>query len=231
MDRLIFLLLGLILIITGCKNTEANNQTETSPIQVNMVLQTELDSIVVIDQIAAGIPQGRYESWTREKWENFKDSVFLTHQKRALAILEEHGFPGYDLVGERGSKSFWLIVQHADHDPEFQQLVLDSMKIQVRRQNANPGNFAYLTDRVRVNTDRQQLYGTQMDYNFEICQAFPKNGLEDEQAVNQRRKEMGMEPLEVYLNQVSEMHFEINKEFFLSHGVEGPALYELPEEE
>lgn len=229
MLRLFISVIGLAFLTLGCQAPKKEKEVLTPPVKPNKVLQTELDSIVIIDQIAAGIPQGKYANWPKEEWEHFKDSVFRTHQERALAILEEYGFPGFNLVGEEGSKNYWLTVQHADHDPEFQQRVLDSMKIQVTKQNANASNYAYLTDRVRVNSDRPQLYGTQMDYNFEICQAYPKNGLEDEAFVNQRRKEMGMEPLEVYLNQVSEMHFEMNKEYFLSQGIEGPALYELPE--
>lgn len=217
----------VILMLSGCQSPKAEQKTNS--IELNKELQGELDSIVIIDQIAAGIPQGKYATWSKEAWQSFKDSVFRTHQDRALVILEEYGFPGVDLVGENGSKNYWLIVQHADHDPAFQQRILDSMEIQVARQNANPENFAYLTDRVRANTGRPQLYGTQMDYNFDICQAFPKNGLEDEELVNQRRKEMGMEPLEAYLNQVSELHFEMNKDYFLSQGIEGPALYEVPE--
>ena len=77
---------------------------------------------------------------------------------------------------------------------------------------------------VRLNKGQPQVYGTQVDYNWEVCQAFPKT-LEDSINVNQRRKKIGLPPLKEYLNQMSEMHFEINKAIFLEKGINGPKLY------
>jgi len=37
--------------------------------------------------------------------------------------MKQYGFPGYDLVGQKGSNSFWLIVQHCDKDVDFQEQV------------------------------------------------------------------------------------------------------------
>ena len=43
--------------------------------------------------------------------------------------------------------------------------------------------------------------------------------------VNKRRKEIGLEPLEEYLNYMTEMNFEMNKEFYAKKGVTEPKLY------
>jgi hypothetical protein len=67
-------------------------------------------------------------------------------------IVEQFGFPGYDLVGKDGSGSFWLLIQHQDEHPDFQIFVLDLMEKEVKNENASKANFAYLTDRVKVNT-------------------------------------------------------------------------------
>ena len=59
---------------------------------------------------------------------------------------------------------------------------------------------------------------------METGQAYPKP-LEDSLGVNERRKSIGLEPIEEYLNGMTEMHFEMNKEHYLKKGVTEPILY------
>ena len=100
------------------------------------------------------------------------------------------------------------------------------MKVEVLKNNAHPDNYAYLTDRVKLNFKEKQVFGTQVDYNWKTCQAYPKS-LFDSANVNKRRKEVGLVPLEVYLNEMSKNHYEMNKEIFLSEGIKEPKLYEV----
>lgn len=179
-----------------------------------------------VDQVAAYIPQGKYQEMTDEEWKFFKDSVFTTHQKRLKQIYDKYGFVGFDLAGEEGSRNFWLMVQHSDHNPDFQKKVLEKMKIEVDKGNAIPSNYGLLVDRVKLNTGEKQVFGTQVTYNMETGQAYPRD-LEDSLNVNKRRKSVGLEPIEEYLNQMTEMHFEMNKEIYLKKGVTKPKLYEL----
>ena len=44
--------------------------------------------------------------------------------------------------------------------------------------------------------------------------------------MNERRKSIGLEPIEEYLNGMSEMHFEMNKDYYTSKGITKPTLYE-----
>ncbi|MBB6130959.1 DUF6624 domain-containing protein [Mucilaginibacter lappiensis] len=142
-------------------------------------------------------------------------------------ILKHYGYPGYDLVGEKGSNAFWLMAQHSDYDPALQERILAAMKPELTKHNADPKNFAYLTDRVRLNTGRKQLYGTQVTYRNDSCQAIPR-ALTDSLAVNARRKEIGLEPIESYLNWISQIHFETNKSLFEQKGIHKPKLLPLP---
>ena len=117
------------------------------------------------------------------------------------------------------------MVQHSDHKPEFQKEVLEKMKIEVDKGNAIPSNYGLLVDRVKINTGEKQVYGTQVTYNFETGQAYPK-ALADSSAVNERRKAVGLPPIESYLNQMTEMHFEMNKKMYQQKGITEPKLYE-----
>jgi hypothetical protein len=44
--------------------------------------------------------------------------------------------------------------------------------------------------------------------------------------VNKRRAEVGLEPLEQYLNMMTLMHFEMNKENLKAQGIREPRLYD-----
>jgi hypothetical protein len=160
MNRLVLRLIifsGLSLI--SCRQ---NNIRE---IEYNQDLDDELKSMAEIDQVAAYIPQGKYKLWTPEQWQNFKDSVFTTHKLRLEQIFDEYGYPGYNLVGKEGSSNFWLMVQHSDKDIEFQARVLEKLKKEVDKKNANGSDYGLLTDRVRINKGKKQIYGTQVTYN------------------------------------------------------------------
>lgn len=162
-----------------------------------------------IDQYAANAFPPESENLTREEWRKKKDSIFRDNKAFAERILNEKGFPGFDLVGKNGSYSYWLMVQHADFDPDFQQRVLDSMKVQLERNNANPNNYAFLTDRIRINTGRKQVYGTQLDINI-FTGKVKSLPTENWETINERRASLGMETIEEYLEFNQESHMESN---------------------
>jgi len=162
-----------------------------------------------IDQYAANAYPPESENLTREEWRKKKDSIFRDNKAFAERILNEKGFPGFDLVGKNGSYSYWLMVQHADFDPDFQQRVLDSMKVQLERNNANPNNYAFLTDRILINTGRKQVYGTQLDINM-FTGKVKSLPTENWETINERRASLGMETIEEYLEFNQESHMESN---------------------
>lgn len=222
-------IIGIVLIsffILGCKDNESKKEIAEQKVEFNQDLANELKKMAEVDQIAAYIPQGEYKKMSEEQWNFFKDSVFTTHQKRLKQIFDKYGFLGFDLVGKEGSQNFWLIVQHSDHNPEFQKEVLGKMKIAVDSGNAKPSYYGLLLDRVRINSGEKQVFGTQVTYNMNTGQAYPKK-LEDSLNVNERRKSIGLKPIEEYLNQMTEMHFEMNKENYLKKGVSEPKLYKI----
>lgn len=211
----------LMVLVIGCKERNVDKKN-----QFSQKLANELKKMAKADQIAAYIPQGKYKELSEKQWNKFKDSVFTANQKRVEEIFNQYGFVGFDLAGKQGSSNFWLIVQHSDHNTEFQKRVLSKMKIEVMKKNANPADYAFLTDRVNINEGKHQIYGTQVDYNWTVCQAFPKKLL-DSTNVNVRRKKIGLNSLHSYLNEMSMLHFETNKNVFLQAGIKKPKLYSI----
>lgn len=222
----IYQIIVIGILIISCKEKPVDKKTSERKIEFNQELASELKKMAEIDQIAAYIPQGEYKKLSKEEWNSFKDSVFTTHQKRLKGIFDQNEFVGIDLAGEEGSQNFWLMVQHSDHNPDFQKEVLEKMKVEVEKENAIPSNYGLLVDRVKINTGQKQIYGTQVTYNMNIGQAYPKN-LKDSLNVNQKRKSIGLEPIEEYLNRMTEMYFEMNKQYYLDKGITEPKLYKI----
>lgn len=217
--KIITIILSISLVLTGC----AVRLTDSK----RAALKKELEEMVKVDQIAASMPQGKYKEYSKEQWASFKDSVFTSDKIRAEAMFKKYGFLGFDKVGKEGSNHFWLLVQHCDKYPAFQRKVLKAMDKEVKKDNANANNYAYLYDRVKVNAGEKQLFGTQVTYEVNTTgRAIPKFGLTDSMHVDQLRKEYDLGPLKEYLNEMTATHYEMNKAYYQKMGIMEPKLYE-----
>ena len=221
---------GSLLLLVSIFIFSCNNQSSEKPVVTfDSQLANELSTMEVMDQLAASNwkPPKEFESLSQEEWEIKKDSIYRTHTFRLKEIIAEFGYPGIDRVGKDGEYNFWLMVQHADFDPSFQQMVLSKMKDEVEVNNADKANFAMLTDRVKINANEKQVYGTQVTYNTDIGQAIPKPLL-DSLTVNERRKSVGLDSIEEYLNAMTQMHYEMNREIYLKKGITEPIYHQIP---
>lgn len=109
--------------------------------------------------------------------------------------------------GPQADQQAWLLVQHADFDPQFQREVLSRLEPLVARGETNPRNFAYLTDRVACSFSDPsrrvpQTYGTQGSIQNGTWAPFP---LLDPELVDQRRAAVGLGPLEDYTRLMNQL--------------------------
>ena len=113
----------------------------------------------------------------------------IDHQNtaRLKEIIGDSGWPTIKMVGRDGSKAAWLLAQHADHDPEFQQYVLTLLEPLAKNGEISPANYAYLYDR----THEPQLFATQGACYGEKWE--PRE-IADVEHLEKRRAEYGMEP-------------------------------------
>ena len=162
----------------------------------NDALRSELLEMMRQDQIertGEGLPPGT-------KLPPMQDR---TRAARLAEIVAEFGWPTYDLVGVDGGTAAWLIAQHADHDVDQQAEWLTLLEEAVAEGQADPTELAYLTDRVAVNLQQPQQYGTQIR-----CRAgvpAPATPIEDAATVDTRRGEVGLGTLDAYYAELSMM--------------------------
>lgn len=128
--------------------------------------------------------------------DGYSEEMEAVHLENAAAletILEDHGWPGVSLVGEEGAEAAWLVAQHAISRPGFQRHCLRWMRRTVAAEDAPLWQEAYLTDRIRMNEQRPQVYGTQLDWDSD-GELSPWK-IEAPTEVDKRRAEIGLLPL------------------------------------
>lgn len=218
------LLSGIILAAISCSSHKPLSDSERGKII------SELDYIRNIDQQYARIPPKEMrEKYGEEKaWKIFeakRDSVGKDNQDKIKKLYIQYGYLGFKQVGKENATKFWISIQHADNDVEFQKEMLAAMKKEIKKNNAHKNEYAMLEDRVAINSNQKQRFGTQVTYN-KAEQAVPKNGLKDSVNVDKLRMEYGLPSFKEYYNQMTMMHFEMNKESFVKRGITEPKLYQ-----
>ena len=102
--------------------------------------------------------------------------------------------------------------------------MLKALKKQVDLKNGSRSNYAMLEDRIAINTNKKQRFGSQVTYN-EDGQAIPKNGLVDSINIEKLRSDYDLDSFKDYYNRMTTNHYNMNKEFFLKKGIKEPKLY------
>lgn len=133
---------------------------------------------------------------------NFLSRMLGVDQKNADDLKSLLSLYGWFKISEFSSitdQNAWLIVQHADDDPEFQKSVLSILEILYSKGETNPANYALLYDRVAAswhNPQKRQLqrYGTQGTcVGPEQWEPLP---IEDPEHLDSRRASVGLESAE-----------------------------------
>ena len=137
----------------------------------------------------------KYPSKLTHKMGHVTDSLNYYLCKK---LIKQYGYPNQEMVGQATSHNFWLLIQHQDDRVSFQDTVLALMKPEVDKGQASGSDYAYLIDRVKINTKQLQVYGTQMTINKEGTSYEPLPVIEPEK-LNERRKSVGLSPEEDYI--------------------------------
>lgn len=114
-------------------------------------------------------------------------------------MMDEHGWPGRRLVGNEAADAAVRLVQHLEGQLPFQRRCLELIRAAAAAEDVPWRHVAYLTDTIRLNEGRPQLYGTKLGSDGGRLVPFP---IEAPEWVDERRAAMGLEPLEQYTRRV-----------------------------
>ncbi len=118
-------------------------------------------------------------------------------------LLSEWDWIDRDRFGAKVSNYAWLLVQHADHDPALQRLALERMRIYLTNGGIKPANYAYLHDRVSINSDQLQRYGTQPVWRCTGDRKLKLHPVEQPELLDARRAELSMKPAQQELDHMA----------------------------
>lgn len=112
------------------------------------------------------------------------------NQELVISIIEKCGMPTLKEVDQKQMDAVWLVLQHSDK--EIRKKYFPQIEKAVKNGDLSKQQYALMKDRMLMDEGKPQIYGSQI-----------KNGklykLENPETVNERRKEMGLEPIEDYL--------------------------------
>ncbi len=133
---------------------------------------------------------------TGELFNGYHPEMEKVHNQNALKldeIIDQEGWPSVEMVGEKASEAAWLIVQHAISKPYFQKKCLKILKQKIKESSEELKWIAFLEDRINVFQGKQQIYGTQFDWDQQgLLSPYP---IKDEENVDLRRAKIGLVPL------------------------------------
>lgn len=149
-----------------------------------------------LEERMRNLPPGQTSVFVHDVPEEFNMQRIDQENTEFMRVtIEKLGWPGKSMVGEESAQAAWLLVQHADHDPDFQDKCLALIKEAFKSGDVTGQQVAYLTDRVLIKQGKKQLYGTQFNSEGSETNPFP---IEDEANLDARRNEMGLGPMADY---------------------------------
>jgi len=130
------------------------------------------------------------------------ETLHASNARALERILDRRGWPPVSEVGEEGAEAAWLVASHAIGEPAFQRRCLALLERAVADGEAPAAQRAMLIDRIRFHERKPQVYGTQFDWD-ERGQLSPWP-IEDPGGISERRRAVGLPPLEENVRQVRE---------------------------
>jgi len=123
---------------------------------------------------------------------HLQDSICL---RRIVIILDEYGWLGKTSVGNKANQAIWLVIQHANL--ETQEKYLPILKESVEKGESEGWHQAFLEDRIQMRNNKKQIYGSQATWD-ETTGKMKIYPIQNANHVNERRKTIGLEPIEEY---------------------------------
>lgn len=201
-------LLHLVLVcLVSCKSTTVEQPIvaeKPAVVSVDMTddeLKEKLENLrmkdqtlrLVLPEVDAKFGVGSEEHTYYWSLIHEQDSI---NEQEVLDIIDKYGWLGVNRVGELANQSIWLVIQHAPI--ETQEFYLHHLKKSVEQGESEGWYLAFLEDRILVRNGKDQVYGTQTLYNHE-SKKYHIQPIGDAESVNERRKKLGMEPIEEFV--------------------------------
>jgi hypothetical protein len=188
-------------------NCSFGQNIEKAKANLDKQLVAILDTIYLDDQKYRNDQyiQGSKDIAKKYGWESkeLKDHLKIIEEQDSIniikikKILDEHGWLGADIIGNKGNTTLFLVIQHSDL--VTQEKYLPTMREAVKKGNAKTSNLAFLEDRVALRKGEKQIYGSQIAPDPETGK-YIVLPLIDPENVDKRRAEVGLGKFQDYIS-------------------------------
>jgi hypothetical protein len=120
-------------------------------------------------------------------------AVHEENAAKLTELIDSHGWPTIEQVGEDGAEAAWLVAQHAISLPAFCRRCLAELKRAAEAGGVPRWQSAFLEDRIRWLEGRPQLYGTSFDWDEHGLMS--PTLIEDPEGVDERRAAVGLDSM------------------------------------
>lgn len=131
------------------------------------------------------------------------------NERKVRKILDEQGWPSIAAIGEQGSRTLFLVIQHSA--PEIRVKYLPMMKEAVKKGDLLPRYLANVEDRVATDLGQLQVYGNQVKY-YPETKSFDVWPIKDPANVDQRRASIGLGPIAEHLKNRFNLEWDLDKQ-------------------
>jgi hypothetical protein len=117
------------------------------------------------------------------------------------ALIGLKGWPERSQVGAQAAPAAFFVIQHSN--AQIQEKYMGLFEAACRKGEGNWQQYALMFDRMRMNQDKPQRFGTHTYLDPSKGRTDELYPLEDETKVDEWRKEIGLEPLADYLKRAN----------------------------
>ncbi len=114
-----------------------------------------------------------------------------------ISIIEKCGVSTLSKVGENQMSAIWLVLQHSEY--YYINKYFSIIESLVENGHLLKSNLALMQDRKLLFENKPQIYGSQISKN-PVTGEYELYNLMKPEGVNERRKQMGLGPIEEYLS-------------------------------
>ncbi|WP_306350322.1 DUF6624 domain-containing protein [Flavobacterium sp. '19STA2R22 D10 B1'] len=185
----------------------------------NVEMTTKLWEMYIKDQAYYSLTEIQNQKcrtiYMKDSLWNIKHKLNLENVADLEKMIRVNGWPKKSDVGKFASSAAFLIIQHADLEPQKKYLPL--LEEAVLNEEASPQAVALLSDRIKMYENKMQKYGSQIRIDEKSGKHYVF-AVEDPAKINERRLSVGLDSIEKYAKRWNiiwnlEDQILINKQF------------------
>ena len=184
----------------GCSNTSKSKAASTKKgTQENLI--AVLDTIWQTEQLPIRLRDSLISTYGVDSelvkaQQLIIDKNHIINESKVKKILEKHGWPTKEMIGERGNWTICNVIQHSDNDVRIQYLPM--MRKAVKDKKLEPRFLVRAEDRIATERGDLQIYGGQMKY-YPETKSFNLWPVFDPENIDKRRTEIGLDSIAIFL--------------------------------